>query len=39
MLSRTCELGKQITKLAAKLANLEDEKPAANANKLSKWFG
>ena len=29
MLSRTCELGKQIAKLAAKLANLEDEKPAA----------
>jgi len=39
MLSRTCELGKHITKLATKLANLEEEKPAANGNKLSKWFG
>jgi len=32
-------LGKQIAKLASKLANLEEDKPAASGNKLSKWFG
>jgi Flp pilus assembly CpaE family ATPase len=35
MLSRNSELGKQIARLAAKLANLEEEKPAKAAKRFS----
>src|SRR5450432_1579068 len=35
MLSRSSELGKQIARLAAKLANLEEEKPAKAAKRFS----
>jgi hypothetical protein len=37
MLNRTSELGKQIAKLALKLANLEEEKAAPNG--VKKRFG
>jgi hypothetical protein len=33
MLNRNSELGKQIAKFATKLANIEEEKPAAGAKK------
>jgi hypothetical protein len=39
MLSRTCELGKQITRLAMKLANLEGEKPEPSGKKRFAFFG
>jgi hypothetical protein len=39
MLSRTSELGKQIAKLALKLANLEEDKPAAAGKKRFALFG
>ena len=38
MLSRTCELGKQSSKLALKLANLEEEQAVATTGK-KRWFG
>ena len=38
MLSRTSELGKQIAKLALKLANLEEEKSAPNGKKRFALF-
>ena len=39
MLSRTSELGKQIAKLALKLANLEEDKSAPNVKKRFQLFG
>jgi pilus assembly protein CpaE len=39
MLSRTSELGKQISKLALKLANLEEDKSAPNVKKRFQLFG
>ena len=39
MLSRTSELGKQMSRLAAKLANLEEDKPANNGKKRFALFG
>src|SRR5258708_3921020 len=39
MLSRSSELGKQISKLALKLANLEEEKSAPNVKKRFALFG
>jgi hypothetical protein len=35
MLSRNSELGKQIARLAAKLANLEEEKPVKAARRFA----
>ncbi len=39
MLSRTSELGKQIARLAQKLANLEEDKPAPTGKKRFALFG
>src|ERR1035438_2645837 len=39
MLSRTSELGKQISKLALRLANLEEDKPAPTGKKRFALFG
>jgi hypothetical protein len=39
MLSRSSELGKQISRLALKLANLEEDKSATNAKKRFALFG
>jgi hypothetical protein len=38
MLSRTSELGKQMSRLALKLANLEEEKSVPNAKKRFALF-
>jgi hypothetical protein len=39
MLSRTSDLGKQITKLALKLANLAEDNPAPSGKKRFALFG
>jgi len=39
MLNRSSDLGKQIAKFAAKLANVEEEKPAAGTIKKKFLFG
>jgi hypothetical protein len=39
MLNRNSELGKQLAKLASKLANIEEEKPINGVNKKRFLFG